>query len=261
MSLNVSDVRAAPLIRAVNISKLYRSTLVLDQVSLDIHPAEILTIIGPNGAGKSTLLRCLLGLETITSGEVIAAPALRIGYVPQRMMPPTNLPMNVDYFLKLYSTPDDDMLHMLGIDTWRKTPLGNLSAGQWQRVLLARALSGTPDILALDEPMQGMDIHAESECYGLIEAATQRGCAVVMVSHDLHMVMAASKRVVCLQHHICCEGTPKSVQQNPAFANLFGEAHAEKFAFYIHQHHHRHTPTGELEPLSASTAHTECGHG
>lgn len=232
---------------------------------MDIMPGEIITIIGPNGAGKTTLLRCLLGLENISGGTITRVENLRIGYVPQRVMPPAAMPMNVAYFLKLHSTLNPDITHQLGVDAFLDAPLCSLSGGAWQRVLLARALSTKPQLLVLDEPMQGMDVHAEAECYGLIEQSRRLAhCAVLMVSHDLHVVMAASDRVICIQHHVCCEGNPQQVQDNPAFKAMFGKALADKLALYTHHHAHRHDETGAVitQENNASHLHHEgCHHG
>lgn len=249
------------LIQAQQLSKNYGATHVLSDISLRVMAGEIITIIGPNAAGKTTLLRCLMGMEPITSGTITRAENLRIGYVPQRLTPPTILPMNVRYFLSLHSEYDAETAHQLGVDAYLDMPLTALSGGQFQRVLLARALGNRPQLLVLDEPAQGMDLHAEVECYALIEklrSLTQ--CAVLMVSHDLHIVMAASDRVLCIQHHICCEGTPQHVQNDPAFRAMFGDNLAEKLALYPHHHSHRHDDAGAVVALNPNP-HEDCHHG
>ena len=200
------------LIAAENICVRLGGTEVLHAVSLAIDPGEIVTILGPNGSGKSTLLRALLGIVPLASGRVTKAGALRIGYVPQR----------------------------LSID--RTMPMTGLSGGQLQRVLLARALLTKPDLLILDEPTQGLDQPGEAAFYRLIEEVRREtGAAVLMVSHDLHVVMSASDRVICLNGHICCEGTPRVVSNAPEYRALFGLGTQGALALYQHQHDHDHT--------------------
>lgn len=252
---------ASALIEAHAISKRYGNTDVITGVSLKVMPREIMTLMGPNGAGKTTLLKLLLGLEAPDSGQVTRATNLRLGYVPQTITPPTSMPMHAAYFLSLYAKADASIIHRLGIDPYLYTPLSALSGGQWQRVLLARALSSQPQLLVLDEPTQGIDVHGQAEFYALIEAARRDlGCAVLMVSHDMHVVMAASDKVVCVQHHICCEGTPQHVQDDPVFKAMFGHDLAEKLALYHHHHTHRHDDSGAVVSLTHDP-HAGCNHG
>ena len=214
-------------------------------VSLEIRRGEIVTIIGPNGAGKTTLLRVLLGLLAPTTGRVVLAPGVRIGYMPQRIQIDTVLPLSVRRFLTLTGRRSDAELRRVlaevGALAVIDSPVQGLSGGEMQRVLLAKALLRNPDLLVLDEPVQGVDVQGQVELFGLIGRLRQeRGCAVLMVSHDLHLVMAATDRVVCLNRHVCCTGTPESVQGSQAFVELFSPQTVANLAVYAHQHDHRH---------------------
>jgi zinc transport system ATP-binding protein len=194
--------------------------LILDHVNMDVRRGEIVTVIGPNGAGKSTLVRVMLGLRPFTSGRIERVPNLSVGYVPQSFPQSTNVPMNV-----------------------KVARVASLSGGELQRALLARALLRKPDLLVLDEPVQAVDFFGEMKLYELISNIRKsHGCGILMVSHDLHMVMAESDRVVCLNGHVCCEGGPEKVQQDPEFAKLFGPSAARMIAAYAHHHDHDHEP-------------------
>lgn len=246
------------LIQAETLAKHYGKLAVVHNVSLSVNPSEIITIMGPNGAGKTTLLKLLLGLEAADSGRITRKKGLKVGYVPQVITPPATLPMNVAYFLSLQAQPDASIIEQLGVSHYLELPLQALSGGQWRRVLLARALSAKPELLVLDEPTQGIDVHGQAEFYDYIaKARAQFGCAVLMVSHDLHVVMAASDRVLCVQHHICCEGAPVTVRDDPAFIAMFGQALAGKLAVYEHHHSHKHDDAGHAVPLMHEGA---CDH-
>jgi zinc transport system ATP-binding protein len=218
---------------------------ILDKVNIDVRPNEIVTVIGPNGAGKSTLVRCLLGLQSLTSGQVIREKSLRIGYVPQRFPQLPNVPMNVRRLLSLTLKPTEDEIESAlaetGIPHLKDANVARLSGGELQRALLARALLRKPELLVLDEPVQAVDFMGEARMYELISSVRKiHGCGILMVSHDLHMVMAESDHVVCLNGHVCCEGGPVSVQQDPEFAKLFGPSAARMIAAYTHHHDHDH---------------------
>ena len=218
---------------------------ILDKVNIDVRPNEIVTVIGPNGAGKSTLVRCLLGLQPLTSGEIIRPKALRIGYVPQRFPLTSNVPLDVRRLLSLTLKPTeaeiDAALSETGILHLKQASVSRLSGGELQRALLARALLRNPELLVLDEPVQAVDFMGEARMYELISEVRKRhGCGILMVSHDLHMVMAESDHVVCLNGHVCCEGGPTKVQQDPEFAKLFGPSAARMIAAYTHHHDHDH---------------------
>ncbi len=235
----------APLLSARGICVRYGATEVLHDVTLSLAPAEIVTIVGPNGSGKSTLLRALLGILPAAEGSVTRAPGLRIGYVPQRLAIDRTLPLTVRRFLSLPVRVTEEeatrVLARVGMAGTGRLQLAALSGGQLQRVLLARALLGTPQALLLDEPTQSLDQPGEAAFYRLLEDVRQdTGCAVLMVSHDLHVVMAASDRVICLNGHVCCEGTPRVVSTAPEYRALFGLGTRGALALYRHEHDHDH---------------------
>ncbi|MGP3699045.1 metal ABC transporter ATP-binding protein [Rhodobacter sp. NSM] len=219
---------------------------ILSDVSLSIAPGEIVTIVGPNGSGKSTLLRALLGILPPAAGSVSRKPDLRIGYVPQRLQVDGTLPLTAARFLSLPRRRSraevEGALGRVGVPEVAGRQLADLSGGQFQRVLLARALLTDPEILMLDEPTQGLDQPGEAAFYRLIEEVrSTTGAAVLMVSHDLHVVMAASDRVICLNRHVCCEGTPRVVSNAPEYRALFGHGTQGALALYRHEHDHDHT--------------------
>ncbi|MCE2510544.1 MAG: zinc ABC transporter ATP-binding protein ZnuC [Alphaproteobacteria bacterium] len=228
--------------------------LVLDRVDLAIHEGEIVTIIGPNGSGKTTLVRALLGLVAPDRGEIWKAAGLRVGYVPQAFEVDPNLPLTVRRFLRLGGGKRDDVqavLEWVGAGTLADHPVQRLSGGEMRRVLLARALLRKPKLLVLDEPVQGVDIAGQAELYKLINAARREtGVAVLMISHDLRLVMAATDEVICLNHHVCCAGHPEAVSRHPEYLALFGDKADEgSFAVYTHRHDHRHDEAGNVVPF------------
>ena len=217
----------------------------LTDISLSIEGGEIITLIGPNGAGKSTLLKLALGLLPLDSGQRICRPDLRIGYMPQHIHIPETLPLSVKDFLSLANGFKKSQLQgvvsRVGVAGLLARPMQTLSGGELQRVLLARALLLNPQLLVLDEPVQGLDVSGQSELYALIaELKAELGCGVLMVSHDLHLVMASTDRVVCLNGHICCEGHPQSIQQHPSYLELFGQSVPAHLVPYTHHHDHTH---------------------
>jgi zinc transport system ATP-binding protein len=228
-------------------------------IDLDISEREIVTLIGPNGAGKTTLVRVLLGLEPHDRGDVLRRSDLRIGYVPQRFDVDNVIPMTVERFLMLGadSSAADVGAILAEVDAvgTRHRQLSQLSGGELQRVVLARALIRAPNLLVLDEPVQGVDYSGEAELYKLIGSLRDaRGFGVLLVSHDLHIVMGSSDRVVCLNRHVCCSGVPEAVAQHPAYVRLFGAEAARAFAVYRHHHDHSHDIAGEPHPVSDATA-------
>lgn len=236
-------------------------TEVLTGVDFAIRAGEIVTVLGPNGSGKSTLMRALLGMVA-AEGTVTRAPGLRIGYVPQKLAIDPSLPMSVRRFLSLpRRVPDAEAeaaLARVGMEGLGARPLAGLSGGQLQRVMLARALLGRPQLLVLDEPTSGLDQPGEAAFYRLIaEVRAETGAAVLMVSHDLHVVMAASDRVICLNHHICCEGTPRVVSAAPEYRALFGLGTQGALALYQHRHDHSHDHSHD----HAHHDHAEHHHG
>ena len=232
-----------PLIQLDRVSVQFEQQSALRQVSLDIQAGEIVSLIGPNGAGKSTLVKVLLGVQPPTSGNVVRRGKLTIGYVPQRFHPSSSLPLRVIDLLQLEQSPHahfEQILQETGTRHLLHKTIQKLSGGERQRVLLARALLKKPQLLVLDEPMQGLDIQSETELYSYVRSLPERyGCAVLMISHDLHWVMQGTQRVICLNHHICCSGTPQDIQGHPEYQAIFG---AQRF-FY--QHHHDHCAHGD----------------
>lgn len=222
-----------------------RQREILSHVDLQVRSGEVVTIIGPNGAGKTTLLRTALGLLKPSSGQVWLRPGLRVGYLPQRFQVDPVLPMTVHRFFRLSGAGDErEMITALtevGAEKLLGSAMQSLSGGETQRVLLARTLLRNPELLVLDEPAQGVDLHGQVELFSLLEKVRQdRGCSVLMVSHDLHLVMASTGRVICLDRHVCCTGSPAAVTRNPAFVELFGEKAAENLAVYAHDREHKH---------------------
>ena len=239
------------LIKFTDVSyKMTSGAPILNDINLTISKGKITTIIGPNGAGKTTLLKLMLGLVKPVSGKIQRLAKMRVGYVPQKMKLNPLLPVTVERFLQLASPMNnkiltkkiDRVLHEVGACHLKQRWMRELSGGETQRILLVRALMQDPDLLVLDEPTQGVDIMGQTDLYQLIaRLRDQIGCGVVLVSHDLHLVMAASDNVICLNQHVCCSGTPSDVQNHPSYAQLFGtRAEAATFAIYTHHHTHRH---------------------
>lgn len=217
---------------------------VLRDVDLHLCAGEIVTVVGPNGSGKSTLIRALMGHVPLSAGRLTRLPGLRIGYVPQKVQLDSAIPMTVRRFLSLPHRVSDAAaaaaLSRTGVDGLQTRQIGALSGGQLQRVLLARALLGAPHLLVLDEPTQGLDQPGTVAFYQLVEdVRADTGAAVLLVSHDLLVVMRASDRVVCLNGHVCCQGTPADVSTAPEYLALFGEGQ-RTLALYPHHHDHQH---------------------
>jgi len=218
---------------------------VLHHIDLSVAPGEIVTIVGPNGSGKSTLLRALLGVVAPSRGRVTRQPGLRIGYVPQKLHIDPTMPLPVARFLSLPDRQSNarisEVLARVGVPDVAGQDMTTLSGGQFQRVLLARALLSHPDILILDEATAGLDQPGTAAFYRLIEDVRRElGCAVLSVSHDLHVVMSASDRVICLNGHICCSGAPHVVRAAPEYRALFGHGTGGALALYQHEHDHEH---------------------
>ena len=234
---------SAPLIQLENISVRRDERDILRNIDFALQAKEIVTLIGPNGAGKSTLIKVLLGIMSPNKGKIHFSKKLKMAYVPQKFNPSTSLPLRVQDLLDLEICAADlreEIVRDTGIQKLHSSKVQQLSGGERQRVLLARALLRQPDILVLDEPMQGLDIQSEAELYDYVRSLPEKyGCAVLMVSHDLQWVMQGTHRVVCLNKHICCSGLPENVQQHPEYQAIFGTNRA----FY--QHHHDHCAHGD----------------
>lgn len=237
------------IIKAENINVLRQGSHILKDVSVDIKTDDFVTVIGPNGAGKSMLLKCLMGVYGVDSGRITRKDGLKIGYIPQRFLPDATIPISVRRFLFLRKKSNDEdvqkAVQETGIERLLQKPLSVLSGGELQRVLLARALLGNPELLMLDEPAQNLDISGQLGFYRLLERIyKERPISILMVSHDLHMVMASTKQVMCLFHHVCCSGEPHVVTRDPEFVSLFGEDMANMMSVYQHHHNHTHHHEG-----------------
>jgi zinc transport system ATP-binding protein len=236
---------AAPIVQLGSVAVRYGRVPVLSGVDLEVPAGEAVGIVGPNGSGKSTLVKVLLGVVRPDGGRVVRAPGLRLGYVPQKLHVDASLPITVSRFLSLPARPSAARItavaDITGITGLGDRQMSALSGGQFQRVLLARALLADPQLLILDEPTQGLDQPGEADFYQLIEQVRREtGAGVFMVSHDLHVVMSASDRVICLNHHICCAGTPRVVRAAPEYRALFGHGTHGALALYQHDHDHGH---------------------
>lgn len=247
------------VLKHVNLS--FEKRQILQDVSLSLEVGKVLTIIGPNGAGKSTLLRVLLGLQAVDSGEVILRPGLRIGYVPQSMTIDSTMPLTVARFVALGGKGDvKQALSELKVEHLADSSIQSISGGEFQRVLLARAVLRKPDLLVLDEPAQGVDVMGQGELYEHISQLRSRyGFGVIMVSHDLHLVMAKTDHVICLNQHICCHGIPDDVSRHPEYQRLFGDMPDAGLAVYTHNHDHSHDIHGNVVPEHEHSE--ECNHG
>lgn len=233
------------LIEIQNLNVVYGKDKVLKDVNLTLSKNEIVTIVGPNGSGKTTLFKSIIGSIPITSGKVLIEQNIKIGYVPQVLNIDRSLPLTVGRFLKLAKNRNDQgfLRAQQVLDSHDLLPkqISDLSAGQLQRVLLAHALMNEPDILLLDEATRGLDQPGSAAFYKKIEEIrNSTGCAILMISHDLHVVMSASNRVICLNGHICCEGEPNSVASSPEYKALFGSEIDGTLALYQHNHNHSH---------------------
>lgn len=218
---------------------------VLQNVDMTIDAGQIVTVVGPNGSGKTTLLRALIGAVPASSGQILRAPDLRVGYVPQKLDLSMVMPLRVRKFLNLPRPVSDAVaataLAQTGADGLGDRQISALSGGQLQRVLLARALLNDPQILMLDEPTTGLDQPGSARFYQLLEHLAQTlNCAILMISHELHVVMSASDRVICLNGHVCCQGSPEHVSAAPAYRELFGSGTGGALALYRHDHDHDH---------------------
>ncbi|MCK5727255.1 MAG: zinc ABC transporter ATP-binding protein ZnuC [Thiotrichaceae bacterium] len=237
-----------------NISLSIAGKKILDNVSLTIKSGQIVTIIGPNGAGKTSLLNVFLGLQKAQEGTIFRSPHLCIGYIPQQVAIDPHLPLTVADFILLAKDSSHERLSQVTADVVAshllEKPIQALSGGEFQRVLLARALIRQPQLLVLDEPAQGVDVNGQAQLYQLLEKLVkQHQFGVLMVSHDLHLVMAKSDQVLCLNQHICCSGSPEDINQHPEYRKLFSTIESESISVYTHNHDHQHNLDGDICPL------------
>lgn len=259
-----------PLVSLNNLTVRFDERPVVDQVNLKVHPGDIITIIGPNGAGKTTLIKAVLGIQKVSAGQVSLKKNLVIGYVPQHLTLEATLPLSVKRFMLLSGqslSECESALAHTGVGHLLHASVHHLSGGEKQRLLLARALARKPDLLVLDEPAQGVDINGQASLYDLIrQLRDDLNCGVIMISHDLHLVMAATDKVICLNQHVCCSGFPADISHDPAFIETFGRPVAESLAVYHHHHNHSHDLHGDVVesgPHGAQSGHgghTECDH-
>ena len=243
-------------IELLDVCQSFKVQSVLERISMRLQQGEITTLIGPNGAGKSTLVRIVLGLLKADSGQRLCSSDLRLGYMPQKITIDPTLPLTTLRFLGLAQATRRECraaLEMAEIYHAAETPVQHLSGGEMQRALLARAVLRKPNFLILDEPVQGVDVNGQNALYNTIAALSKTlNCGVLMVSHDLHLVMSATDRVICLNKHICCSGLPAQVTQDPAYLDIFGRT----TALYTHAHDHHHNLQGDV----IDAAHGSCQH-
>jgi zinc transport system ATP-binding protein len=231
-----------------NISLKLNNQEILKDINLEIKKGEITTLIGPNGGGKTSIARILIGALKPSAGKVTIIKNSRIGYMPQKLSIDHTIPMRAIDFINLTSikpknlqSNQNELAGKLGINNILTKPISEVSGGQLQRISLMRALINEPDILVLDEPTQFMDIAAQAEFYHSIEEIkNKKNCAILMISHDLHMVMQKTDNVICINHHICCHGSPESINQHPEYISLFGQHKIDNIAIYSHHHNHKH---------------------
>lgn len=260
--------RTDPLVTLDNAGLSRNGRWLVRGVSLTVDPGEIVTLIGPNGSGKSTTAKMALGIVDPDEGTAVKRPELSVAYVPQKLAIDWTLPLAVDRFLRLtgrISRKDaDEAMAATGVSHLAKAEVRTLSGGEFQRVLLARAIARKPGLLVLDEPVQGVDFTGEIALYDLIrEIRDDLNCGVLLISHDLHVVMAATDRVICLNGHVCCSGTPTAVASSAEYKALFGARAASTLAVYEHSHDHVHLPDGRVQHADGSITdhcHPDDGH-
>ena len=230
---------------------VYRSSKWLVRgISLEINQGQIVTLIGPNGSGKTTTAKMILNILNTDEG-LVTGNANKMAYVPQKISIDWTMPLRVIDFMKLTSnlnnTQVNESLTMTGVDKLLYNQIHSLSGGEFQRVLIARAIAKKPDLLVLDEPVQGVDFNGEIALYNLIkEISVNLNCGILLISHDMHFVMSTTDHVICLNGHICCSGSPSNVVKNPEYIKLFGEHNSETLSYYQHQHDHSHNHDGSI---------------
>lgn len=259
---------AAPLVSLTGAGVYRNGRWLVRGVDFSVRPGEIVTLIGPNGSGKSTSAKLAIGVMKADEGKVERKAGLRVGYVPQRLTVDWTMPLTVRRLMTLTAPlPASEVevaLDAVGIAHLAGAEVQHLSGGEFQRALLARAMARKPDILVLDEPVQGVDFSGEIALYDLITSIRNTtGCGILLISHDLHVVMAETDTVICLNGHVCCRGTPAAVSQSPEYIRLFGAKAAQTLAVYSHDHDHTHLPDGRVLHADGSVTdhcHPEDGH-
>ncbi|XBC41006.1 MAG: zinc ABC transporter ATP-binding protein ZnuC [Buchnera aphidicola (Nurudea yanoniella)] len=226
-----------------NVSVKFNKVKILSNISLELKSNYILTLIGPNGAGKSTLVKVILKLLRPHKGEVLYNSSFRIGYMPQKLSFNTTLPITVNKFMNLSQCKEYPLkiLERVNATHLQNVLLKNLSSGEMQKILLARALLNNPQLLVLDEPTQGIDVLGQTIFYKLINNIKRElNCSILIVSHNLNLVMFNTDEVICLNKHICCSGSPEVISKNSKFIAIFGHLEKNKLALYHHKHNHFH---------------------
>lgn len=257
-----------PLVSLTNAGVERSGRWLVRGVDFTVHPREIVTLIGPNGSGKSTTAKMALGVLKPNEGQSERCKGLAVGYVPQKIAIDWTLPLTVARFMHLTGrigkADADHALEATGVAHLRRAEVRTLSGGEFQRVLLARAMARKPDLLVLDEPVQGVDFNGEIALYELIKSIRdETGCGVLLISHDLHVVMAATDKVICLNGHVCCQGTPTAVASSEEYKTLFGARAAPTLAVYEHIHDHTHLPDGTVRHADGTITdhcHPDDGH-
>ena len=230
---------------------VYRSSKWLVRgISLEINQGQIVTLIGPNGSGKTTTAKMILNIMNADEG-MVSGNANKMAYVPQKINIDWTMPLRVIDFMKMTSILNNNQINeslvMTGVDKLLYNQIHSLSGGEFQRVLIARAIAKKPDLLVLDEPVQGVDFNGEIALYDLIkEISVNLNCGILLISHDMHFVMSTTDHVICLNGHICCSGSPSNVVKNPEYIKLFGEHNSETLSYYQHQHDHSHNHDGSI---------------
>jgi zinc transport system ATP-binding protein len=266
--LNFHKPDQAPLVSLNNAGIRRNGRWLVRGVEFSISRGEIVTLIGPNGSGKSTTAKAAIGVLKPDEGWVEKLPGLKVGYVPQKLAIDWTLPLTVERLMTLTGPLKgrevEDALNSTGIAHLARAEVQHLSGGEFQRALLARAIARKPDLLVLDEPVQGVDFSGEIALYDLIKSIRNRtGCGILLISHDLHVVMAETDTVICLNGHVCCRGTPQMVSQSPEYLKLFGSRAAKTLAVYSHDHDHTHLPDGRVLHTDGSITehcHPDDGH-
>tara|TARA_Y100000385_G_scaffold243199_1_gene260568 strand:- start:243 stop:989 length:747 start_codon:yes stop_codon:yes gene_type:complete len=239
------------LVKLNNVGYRENNKWLVEDVSLQVEKGKIVTLIGPNGSGKSTTAKIALGIYKNIEGNVEKYTD-KVGYVPQKISIDWTLPLRVNDFMVLTENIKhdqiDEALSLTGVIHLKNKNLGNLSGGEFQRVLLARAISKKPDLLVLDEPVQGVDYTGEIALYELIKKISDTlNCGILLISHDLHTVMKATDHVVCLNGHVCCSGSPIDVARNNEYKTLFGDQASQILSVYEHKHDHEHSHEGDIK--------------
>ena len=239
-----------PLVKLENAGVYKSSKWLVRGISFEIYNGQIVTLIGPNGSGKTTTAKMILNILNADEG-LVTSNTNKMAYVPQKINIDWTMPLRVIDFMKITSSINNaqitEALTLTGVEKLLYDEVHNLSGGEFQRVLIARAVAKKPELLVLDEPVQGVDFNGEIALYNLIKKISDKlNCGILLISHDMHFVMSATDHVICLNGHICCSGTPSSVVKNPAYIKLFGEHNAETLSYYQHHHDHSHNNDGSV---------------